>query len=179
MILFEKYELNEQGQIKNINTGNFLKVEETANGRFVKVVDEGKTKRINLNDYTNPGQPETINEENNEEVINQTTEITQEITEVTNEVSNNEQTNEEEHIDETIQNEQTETVEHKPKKSRKYDIVVTEMDDTQRKFGTFKEANDYYGLRKDYLNYCITEKFQKMLDKVNLKKVEKVEKVEE
>ena len=31
MIIFEKYELTEQGQLKNINTGNFLKVEEKPN----------------------------------------------------------------------------------------------------------------------------------------------------
>ena len=157
MIIFEKYELTEQGQLKNINTGNFLKVEEKPNGRFVKVVVEGKTKRINLNDYIN--QPEEVVEETVEEVNVQSVE--------TNETTQNDN-------NENSQDVQVNETTNRRKSSRKYKIVVTEMDDTKREFKTFKAANDYYGLRKDYLNYCITEKFQKMLDKANLKKVEKV-----
>ena len=157
MIIFEKYELTEQGQLKNINTGNFLKVEEKPNGRFVKIVVEGKTKRINLNDYIN--QPEEVVEETVEEVNVQSVE--------TNETTQNDN-------NENSQDIQVNETTNRRKSSRKYKIVVTEMDDTKREFKTFKAANDYYGLRKDYLNYCITEKFQKMLDKTNLKKVEKV-----
>lgn len=157
MIIFEKYELTEQGQLKNINTGNFLKVEEKPNGRFVKIVVEGKTKRINLNDYIN--QPEEVVEETVEEVNVQSVE--------TNETTQNDN-------NENSQDIQVNETTNRRKSSRKYKIVVTEMDDTKREFKTFKAANDYYGLRKDYLNYCITEKFQKMLDKANLKKVEKV-----
>ena len=58
----------------------------------------------------------------------------------------------------------------------KYIIRVTELDGTVREFKTFKEGNDFYGLRKDYLNYCIAEKFKHMLtrDNLNLKSVEKV-----
>lgn len=58
----------------------------------------------------------------------------------------------------------------------KYIIRVTELDGTIREFKTFKEGNDFYGLRKDYLNYCIAEKFQHMLTKgdLNLKSVEKI-----
>ena len=157
MIIFEKYELTEQGQLKNINTGNFLKVEEKPNGRFVKIVVEGKTKRINLNDYIN--QSEEVNTEIIEEVNVQSVE--------TNETTQNDN-------NENSQDVQVNETTNRRKSSRKYKIVVTEMDDTKREFKTFKAANDYYGLRKDYLNYCITEKFQKMLDKANLKKVEKV-----
>ena len=166
MIIFEKYELTEQGQKKNINTGNFLKVEEKPNGRFVKIVVEGKTKRINLNDYIN--QPEEVVEETVEEVNVQSVE--------TNETNESVETNETTQNDnnENSQDIQVNETTNRRKSSRKYKIVVTEMDDTKREFKTFKAANDYYGLRKDYLNYCITEKFQKMLDKANLKKVEKV-----
>lgn len=62
------------------------------------------------------------------------------------------------------------------KKSKKYIIRVTELNGTVREFSTFKSANDFYGLRKDYLNYCIAEKFSYMLTKsdLNLKSVEKV-----
>ena len=61
--------------------------------------------------------------------------------------------------------------------SRKYIIRVTENNGTIREFKTFKKANDFYGLRKDYLNYCISEKFKHMLTKgdLDLKSVEKVQ----
>ena len=58
----------------------------------------------------------------------------------------------------------------------KHIIRVTELDGTVREFKTFKEGNDFYGLRKDYLNYCIAEKFKHMLTKgdLKLKSVEKI-----
>ena len=61
--------------------------------------------------------------------------------------------------------------------SRKYIIRVVENNGEIREFKTFKKANDFYGLRKDYLNYCISEKFKHMLTKgdLNLKSVEKIE----
>lgn len=65
---------------------------------------------------------------------------------------------------------------NKKKRKTKYIVRVTELNGTINDFSTFKAANDYYGLRKDYLNYCLTDKYAYMLTKngLKLKSVEKV-----
>lgn len=185
MIIFDKYEITVDG-IKNVKTGKFLKVEETSKGKFAKITVDGKTKRINLNDYQDQLDDckidEAINEFTDFDQI-EDSKIEQEI-----EVSQNEQPQiensivEQEVEDSKIEQEnqpqpegsQVEQKQPRRKSSRKYKIVVTEMDGTQLSFNTYKAANDHYGLRKDYLNYCITDKHIKMLIKANLKKVEKI-----
>lgn len=132
MIIFEKYELNENGEVKNINTGKLLKIEEKNDKKIVKLSVEGKTKRVNITELMEQNFPPIV-EENVEEIKTR-------------------------------------------RQSRRYIIKVTELNGTVNEFKTFKDANDFYGLRKDYLNYCIAEKFKHMLTKGNLqlKSVEKV-----
>ena len=136
MMKFEylNYIIFEDGRIQNKNTEKFLKVEETANGKFSKITVEGKTKRINLSELISEYKLKIENEKKSQKT-------------------------------------------EKTYISRKYIIRVTENNGEIREFKTFKQANDFYGLRKDYLNYCIAEKFSHMLTKgdLDLKSVEKVQ----
>ena len=134
VIIFEKYELSENGMLININTGKQIKVEISANKRVAKLYVDKKTKRVNIDDLIDENFPK------------------EEIKEEKKEVKRN--------------------------ASRKYEIKVTQLDGEVKIFKTFKAANDFYGLRKDYLNYCLTEPYFYMLTKngLQLKSVEKIEK---
>lgn len=129
IVIFEKYELNENGVITNINTNKQIKIDEKNGNKFAKLYINGKTKRINVTEMLTENFPPIVEEK------------------VT-----------------------------KQKASKKYIIRVTQLDGEVLEFKTFKAANDHYGLRKDYLNYCITEPYFYMLTKngLQLKAVEKV-----
>ena len=47
--------------------------------------------------------------------------------------------------------------------NKRYDIEIVEEDGTIRVFKTLVEANRFYGLRKDYLNYCFAERHKHYL----------------
>lgn len=47
--------------------------------------------------------------------------------------------------------------------NKRYDIEVIEEDGTVRIFKTLLEANKFYGLRKDYLNYCFADRHKHYL----------------
>ena len=47
--------------------------------------------------------------------------------------------------------------------NKRYDIEIVEEDGITRVFKTLLEANRFYGLRKDYLNYCFAERHKHYL----------------
>lgn len=47
--------------------------------------------------------------------------------------------------------------------NKRYDIEIIEEDGTVRIFKTLLEANKFYGVRKDYLNYCFAERHKHYL----------------
>ena len=47
--------------------------------------------------------------------------------------------------------------------NKRYDIEIIEEDGTVRIFKTLLEANKFYGLRKDYLNYCFADRHKHYL----------------
>ena len=135
VIIFENYELNENGGVKNVKTQRDIKISinEKTNEKYAYLSVDGKSKKVNISKLMEENFPPIIDEVKIE----------------------------------------------KPKKSksrRKYEIKVTQLDGKVLIFETFKAANDYYGLRKDYLNYCLTEPYYYMLTKngLQLKSVEKI-----
>ena len=61
--------------------------------------------------------------------------------------------------------------------NKRYDIKIEEYDGTIREFRTLTEANKFYGLRKDYLNYCFIPKHKHYLTEngLNIKKICRME----
>lgn len=47
--------------------------------------------------------------------------------------------------------------------NKRYDIEIIEEDGTVRIFKTLLAANKFYGLRKDYLNYCFADRHKHYL----------------
>ena len=47
--------------------------------------------------------------------------------------------------------------------NKRYDIEIIEEDGTIRIFKRLLEANKFYGLRKDYLNYCFADRHKHYL----------------
>ena len=69
---------------------------------------------------------------------------------------------------------------HRPQRHRRsnkrYDIEIIEDDGTIREFRTLGEANKFYRLRKDYLNYCFDEKNKHYLHEngLNIKSIRRM-----
>ena len=47
--------------------------------------------------------------------------------------------------------------------NKRYDIEIIDEEGTVRIFKTLLEANKFYGVRKDYLNYCFAERHKHYL----------------
>ena len=72
--------------------------------------------------------------------------------------------------DDCMKQDEKDVKETKHRRSNKrYDIEIIEDDGTKRIFRTLLEANNFYKLRKDYLNYCFAEKNKSYLHKNGLK----------
>lgn len=60
--------------------------------------------------------------------------------------------------------------------NKRYDIEIVEEDGTIRVFKTLVEANRFYGLRKDYLNYCFAERHKHYLKEngLNIRSIRRI-----
>lgn len=69
-----------------------------------------------------------------------------------------------------------ETSKKKRASNKRYDIEIIEEDGTKKIFRTLTEANKHYGVRKDYLNYCFSDKYKHYLKKngLNIKSIKRL-----
>ena len=60
--------------------------------------------------------------------------------------------------------------------NKRYDIEIIEEDGTVRIFKTLLEANKFYGLRKDYLNYCFADRHKHYLKEngLNIRSIRRI-----
>ena len=60
--------------------------------------------------------------------------------------------------------------------NKRYDIEIVEEDGIIRVFKTLLEANRFYGLRKDYLNYCFAERHKHYLKEngLNIRSIRRI-----
>ena len=71
--------------------------------------------------------------------------------------------------------------EKKRASNKRYPIEIIEKDGTKRIFPSLLKANQFYGLRKDYLNYCFAEKHKHLLTEngLNIESIRRITNIEE